>query len=68
VVVFRVGLANATRHGTDPSPVPLLLAKAPSRDTLSPLERAAFPTSHRRYPTEDVGNDQSTGEDEACDF
>ena len=32
-------------NGKDPSPVPRRLMKAPSRDTLSPGERAVFPTS-----------------------
>ena len=40
------GSINGTmrsRSETSPSPVPRRLEKAPSRDTLSPRERAGFP-------------------------
>jgi len=47
--------------GSNPSPVRRRLVKAPSPDTLSPRERAIFPTLAPRCPAEDMGNDQPLG-------
>src|SRR5208283_539767 len=41
--------------GSDPSPGPRRLVKAPSRPTLSPAERAMISTSHL-CPAKDVGH------------
>jgi hypothetical protein len=46
-------LANAR----NPSPVPRRLEKAPSPDTLSPRERAIFPTTYPWCPAKDMGKD-----------
>jgi hypothetical protein len=47
------GRISSEGAGSNPSPVPRRLEKAPSRDTLSPQERAVFPTlaptSRSRY-------------------
>jgi hypothetical protein len=42
-VHYREVARRCASRGTDPSPVPLRLAKAPERDTLSPRERAVPP-------------------------
>jgi hypothetical protein len=48
-------------NGRNPSPVTLRLMKAPERDTLSPRERAIFPTWAPRCLAKDVGHARPLG-------